>query len=200
MIKPLIYAALFSALSLVAAQGMPATPERVQQALPKLDSFIRETLSETGVPGLAVAIVYRDEVVYLKGFGVREAGKSERVTENTVFQLASMSKPVGSTVIAALVDDDVVSWDDLIVDLNPEFQMSDPWVTNHVTIRDLYAHRSGLYGDAGNDLEGLGYEQDEILRRLRFLEHGGDFRASYAYSNSGMTAGGVAAAKAAGKT
>jgi CubicO group peptidase (beta-lactamase class C family) len=67
-------------------------------------------------------VVYQDEVVYLKGFGVREAGKSERVTENTVFQLASMSKPVGSTVIAALVDDGVVSWDDRIVDLNPEFK------------------------------------------------------------------------------
>ncbi len=176
------------------------TPEQVQAALPRLERFTEEALQKTGVPGLAIAVVYQDEVVYLKGFGVREAGKSERVTENTVFQLASMSKPVGSTVIAALVDDGVVAWDDRIVDLNPEFQMFDPWVTNHVTVRDLYAHRSGLPSDAGNDLEGLGYERDEILRRLRFLEPGGDFRASYAYSNFGMTAGAVAAAKAAGKT
>jgi CubicO group peptidase (beta-lactamase class C family) len=176
------------------------TLEQVQAALPRLEQFAEEALRETGVPGLSIAVVYQDEVVYLKGFGVREAGKSERVTENTVFQLASMSKPVGSTVIAALVSDGVVAWDDRIVDLNPEFQMFDPWVTNHVTVRDLYAHRSGLPGDAGNDLERLGYEQDEILRRLRYLEPGGDFRASYAYSNFGMTAGAVAAAKAAGKT
>ena len=190
---------LMSAFPFVYAQN-EVTLEQVQAALPRLERFIEKALQETGVPGVSVAVVYQDEVVYLKGFGVREAGQSERVTENTVFQLASMSKPVGSTVIAALVDDGVVAWDDRIVDLNPEFQMFDPWITNHVTVRDLYAHRSGLNGNAGNDLEGLGYEQDEILRRLRYLELGGDFRASYAYSNFGMTAGGVAAAKAAGKT
>jgi CubicO group peptidase (beta-lactamase class C family) len=69
-----------------------------------------------------------------------------------------------------------------------------------VTLRDLFAHRSGLYGDAGNDLESLGFDRDTILSRLRYLEPGGPFRASYAYSNFGITAGGVAAAAAAGKT
>ncbi|MDQ3459276.1 MAG: beta-lactamase family protein, partial [Deinococcota bacterium] len=197
-ITPVVFG-LILASPFVYAQN-EVTLEQVQAALPRLEQFAEEALRETGVPGLSIAVVYQDEVVYLKGFGVREAGKSERVTENTVFQLASMSKPVGSTVIAALVSDGVVAWDDRIVDLNPEFQMFDPWVTNHVTVRDLYAHRSGLPGDAGNDLERLGYEQDEILRRLRYLEPGGDFRASYAYSNFGMTAGAVAAAKAAGKT
>ena len=152
------------------------------------------------MPGLSVAVVHKDKVIYLRGFGVREAGKSERVTENTVFQLASMSKPVASTVTAALVDDGAVAWDDRVTDLSPQFQMFDPWVTSHVTLRDLFAHRSGLRGDAGNDLARLGYDRDEILGRLRYLEPGGDFRAVYAYSNSGMTAGAVAAAKATGKT
>ena len=149
---------------------------------------------------MSVAVVHRDKVVYLKGFGVREAGKSERVTENTVFQLASMSKPVGSTVVAALVADGVVAWDDRVTDLNPKFQMFDPWITSHVTIRDLYAHRSGIRGDAGNDLARFGYERNDILGRLHYLKPGNEFRASYAYSNSGMTAGGVAAAKVTGKT
>ena len=198
--KPLIYVALFSALSLAAAQGRPATPERVQAALPKLDRFIQKTLDKTGVPGLAVAIVYQDEVVYLKGFGVREVGKSARVTPDTVFQIASLSKPVGATAVAALVDDGVVSWDDHVSALDPTFAFSDPWITHEVTLRDLYSHRSGLYGGAGNDLESLGFDRDTILSRLRFLGPGGPFRASYDYSNFGMTAGGVAAARAAGKT
>jgi CubicO group peptidase (beta-lactamase class C family) len=200
VIKPLIYAALFSALSLVAAQGMPATPERVQQALPKLNSFIRETLGETGVPGLAVAIVFEDEVVYLEGFGVREVGGDLPVTPDTVFQLASMSKPIASTAVAALVSDSVVTWDEHVSEIDPSFAFSDPWISHEVTLRDLFAHRSGLYGDAGNDLEGLGFDRDTILSRLRYLEPGGPFRASYAYSNFGITAGGVAAAAAAGKT
>jgi CubicO group peptidase (beta-lactamase class C family) len=200
VIKPLIYAALFSALSLVAAQSMPTTPERVQAALPKLNSFIQKTLSETGVPGLAIAIVYQDEVVYLKGFGVREVGKGLPVTANTVFQIASMSKPIASTAVAALVSDGVVSWDDAVSALDPSFAFSDPWISHEVTLRDLYSHRSGLYADAGNDLEGLGFDRDTILSRLRYPEPGGPFRASYAYSNFGITAGGIAAAKASGKT
>jgi CubicO group peptidase (beta-lactamase class C family) len=172
----------------------------VQAALPKLETFVNDALEETGVPGLAVAVVYQDEVVYLKGFGVREAGGDEPVTEDTVFQLASMSKPIASTIVAALVSDGVVVWDDRANDLDPAFQLSDPWITHEVTLRDLFSHRSGLYGDAGNDLEGLSFERDEILSRLRYLTPAGDFRATYAYSNFGMTAGGVAAAKAAGKT
>jgi CubicO group peptidase (beta-lactamase class C family) len=196
----LICAALFSIFSFSSAQSEPATLERVQQALPKLDTLIQETLEQTKVPGLAVAIVFEDEVVYLKGFGVREVGKAERVTPDTVFQIASMSKPIASTAVAALVSDGVVSWDDPVSTLDPSFALSDPWISHEVTLRDLYSHRSGLYGDAGNDIERLGFDRDTILSRLRYLEPGGPFRASYAYSNFGLTAGGIAAAMADGKT
>ena len=204
VISGLVLASPLSSAQNVHAQnvytGIEVSPERVRAALPKLEQFINAALQETGVPGLSVAVVHKDKVIYLRGFGVREAGKSERVTENTVFQLASMSKPVASTVTAALVDDGAVAWDDRVTDLSPQFKMFDPWVTSHVTLRDLFAHRSGLRGDAGNDLARLRYDRDEILGRLRYLEPGGDFRAVYAYSNSGMTAGAVAAAKATGKT
>jgi CubicO group peptidase (beta-lactamase class C family) len=65
--------------------------------------------------GLAIAIVYQDEVVYLGGFGVREVGKPDPVDTDTVFQLASFSKPISSTIVAALVSDGVVSWDTRII-------------------------------------------------------------------------------------
>ena len=67
-----------------------------------------------------------------------------------------------------------------------------------MTIRDLFAHRSGLSGNAGNDLEALGFTRDEIMRRLRYLKPASGFRSTYAYSNFGITEGGQAAAKAAG--
>ena len=85
-----------------------------------------------------------------------------------------------------------------ISDLDPGFRLSDPYATAEVTIRDLFSHRSGLAGDAGNDLEGLGYSREEILRRVRFLKPVGGFRSVYSYSNFGLTEGAIAAAKAAG--
>lgn len=181
-----------------------ATPEiteqKVKAALPALATLAVQTIQKTGVPGMAIAIVYRDEVVYLQGFGVREVGKPEMVDADTVFQLASVSKPLASSVVAALITDDKITWDSRIADLDPTFRMYDPWVTRVITLRDLFAHRSGLPDHAGDLLEDLGYGRDEILSRLRYQKPDSSFRGQYAYTNFGLTAAAVAAAKATGRT
>jgi len=176
------------------------TADRVKMALPELEKLAQVVLKKADVPGLAIAVVYQDEVVYAKGFGVREAGKSDLVDSDTVFQLASVSKPLGSTVIAGLIHDRVVNWDDRIIDHDPGFQVHDPSVTAALTIRDMYSHRSGLPEHAGDLLEDMGYDRGEVLRRLRFIPTKNDFRSHYAYTNFGMTEGAVAASKAAGKS
>ena len=181
-----------------AALAEGVTAEKVTAALPSLDRLADDIIKRGDVPGLAIGVVFNDKVIYLKGFGVREIGKPRLVDADTVFQIASFSKPIASTVVAALVGDGVVSWDSKISDLDPEFRFSDPYATAEVTIRDLFSHRSGLWGDAGNDLEAYGYDQHEILRRIRFLRPAGSFRATYAYSNFGLTEGAVAAARATG--
>jgi CubicO group peptidase (beta-lactamase class C family) len=174
------------------------TRETVTSALSALESSARRVVGAGEVPGLAIAVVYRDEVLFAEGFGARLAGGDERVDADTVFQLASLSKPIASTVVAALVSDRAVGWDTRIVDIDPEFQLAEPYPTGHVTVRDLFAHRSGLPGNAGNDLEALGFTRDEIMRRLRYLKPSSSFRSAYAYSNFGITQGALAAAKAAG--
>lgn len=171
--------------------------ENVARALAALDGIARAAMRETGVPGMAVAVVHDGETVYERGFGVREVGRDEPVDAETVFQLASLSKSVGATVVARVVGEGIVCWDDAIVDYLPWFALSDPYVTAHVTIADMYAHRSGLPDHAGDRLEDLGYDRAEILRRLR-LEPLAPFRATYAYTNFGLTAAAVAVAKAAG--
>ncbi len=176
------------------------TQDQVQAALPELEKFIQDAQMKTGVPGVSVAIVYQDKVMYLKGFGVREVGKTDAVNEDTVFQIASLSKPVGSTVVAALVGEGVVAWDSKISDLDPSFALFEPYPTSQVTIQDLYSHRSGLPGNAGNELESIGFTRAEILHRLRYMPPASSFRSAYSYSNFGMTAGGVAAAKPTGKS
>jgi CubicO group peptidase (beta-lactamase class C family) len=153
-------------------------------------------MTKTGVPGLAVAIVYRDRVVYLKGFGVRKAGESAQVNANTVFQLASVSKPIASTIVASLVGRHEVEWDDRIAVLDPAFRLSDPAVSAQVTIRDFLSHRSGLPTVSGDVLEDLGFSRPVILHQMRLLGLTGTFRKTYAYSNFGYTEGAIAAAKA----
>jgi CubicO group peptidase (beta-lactamase class C family) len=174
------------------------TPEKVKAAVIELTKLAKSSLDKTGVPGAAVAVVYKDQVIYAEGFGFRETGKTDPVNADTVFQLASVSKPLGSTVIAGLVSDRKVKWDDRIIDHDPGFRMHDPSVTAAVTIRDMYAHRSGLPDHAGDLLEDMGYDRTEVLKRLRFMPTKNNFRSHYAYTNFGMTEGAVAAAKAAG--
>ena len=177
-----------------------ATREKVLAALPKLREFARQITDKKQVPGLSLAVVYRDEVVLLDACGVRDINKPEAVEVDTVFQLASVSKPLAATVVAALVSDGTVSWDSRIRDIDPGFALHDELASSAVTVRDLFAHRSGLSGTVGNDIEQIGLPQGEILQRLRLAKPGYSFRAGYAYSNFGLTEGAVAAARISGKS
>ncbi len=178
--------------------ALQADGDNVDLALSELDTIVADAQERTGVPGIAVGVVRNDEVVYLKGFGVREAGLSPRVTADTVFQLASLSKPIASTVVAGLVGDEVVSWDSRLGDLFPAFEMYEPWVTRNVTIRDMFSHRSGLPDHAGDLLEDIGYDRAEVLHRLRYQRPATSMRSAYKYTNFGLTAAAEAAAMAAG--
>ena len=180
------------------ALAQTATKEKVAAALPKLEEFTRQVIDRKLVPGLSIAIVHRDEVVLLGAFGVRQVGKPEPLDADTVFQLASLSKPLASTVVSALVSDGKVSWDSRIRDIDPGFALQDELAAAAVTVGDLFAHRSGLPGHVGDDIEELGFAQGEILHRLRLAKPAYSFRNGYSYSNFGLTEGAVAAARVAG--
>jgi CubicO group peptidase (beta-lactamase class C family) len=147
--------------------------------------------------------VHGGKTVYARGFGVKDVSNGDapgnRVDPDTVFQLASLSKPLGSTVVAHLVGQGAISWDTPIVEKLPWFALADPAVTKMVTIGDMYSHRSGLPDHAGDLLEDLGYDRREILDRLRQLPLA-PFRTSYAYTNFGLTAGAEAAAQSTGES
>jgi CubicO group peptidase (beta-lactamase class C family) len=183
----------------VPALGDPVARQAVLEALPRLATLAEDAIHRGDVPGLAIAVVHADEVVYLAGFGVREAGGSAPIGSDTVFPIASVSKPIAATVVAALVSDGVVDWDAPVRALDPSFRFYDPYVTNEVSVRDLFSHRSGLPGDAGNDLEMIGYDRKYILDHLHLLAPTGGFRSRFAYSNFGLTAAAAAAARATRK-
>jgi len=182
------------------ALAEPVSRDRVMAALPRLEAMAQQLVANRAVPGLAIAVVHEDQVVFLKGFGLREAGRAETVDPDTVFQIASLSKPVSATVVAAMVSNGVVGWDAKVADLDPAFRLHDAYPSAEVTLRDLFAHRSGLPGSAGNDLEAIGFDRDTVMHRLRLVPPSSSFRAGYAYSNAGLTAGALAAAKATGRS
>jgi CubicO group peptidase (beta-lactamase class C family) len=172
----------------------------VEAALPPLVELAEAAVNDGDVPGLALAVVFQDEVVLTAGYGVRSVESGEPVTPDTVFQLASLSKPITSTVVSAVVGSGAATWDDPVLDYLPAFRLSDPWATRELTITDYLSHISGLGADAGGDLERIGYERETIIERLRYLALASSPRSHYAYSNIAFTVGGLAAAAAVDMT
>ena len=177
--------------------AVPAPREQIEKAIEKLDDVARDVLGASKIPGLAVAVVWEGKTVYMKGHGVRRAGEPAPVDADTVFLLASLSKSIGATVVARQVAAGKISWATPVAGPLPWFTLGDLWISKHVTIGDLYGHRSGLPDHAGDDLEDLGYDRRTILERLRHLPLA-PFRANYAYTNFGLTAAAEAVAMAAG--
>lgn len=177
---------------------IPLASGGVEKALAGLPAAIEDTLKRSGVPGAAVAVVHGGTTVFARGFGVRELGNSERVDTATVFQLASLSKPIAATIAAIQVTKRLVRWDDKVTKYLPDFKTEEAYVTANATVGDFYSHRSGLPHAAGDDLEDLGYDRASIIERLRLLPLD-PFRITYNYANFGLTIGAEAVAAAAGR-
>ena len=190
-----VVGSLAFAVSPTAASAVPPDGD-LSSAIAQLDGIVADLMARSGVPGVAVSVVHGDEVLYAKGFGVRDVMTGLPVTADTVFQLASVSKPVGASVVAAAVGRGIVAWDDPVQKSLPSFELSDPYVSSHATIGDMYAMRSGLPDAAGDLLELVGFNRAEILRRLRYVPLE-PFRTTYAYSDFSLTAGAQAVAVAA---
>lgn len=178
------------------AVAIPAgSRERAVQDLP---GIVTDIMKRSQVPGLAVAVVIDGKTVLAQGYGTREAGKDAPVDANTVFQIASISKSLSATVAAIEITRGKVAWDDPVSRHLPGFALSNAYVSEHATIGDFFAHRTGLPGTAGDDLEDLGFSRNDVIARLRLVPLT-PFRTSYHYANFSTTIGAEAVAKAAAR-
>ena len=122
-----------------------ALETRVQGLIPDLERYVTSGMKAFDVPGLAIGIVANDKLVYGKGFGVRsKEGGGGTVDTRTVFQIGSATKGFLATTLAMMVDHGRLKWDERVIDLYPDFQLKDPWVTREFRVFDLIAQRSGL--------------------------------------------------------
>ncbi len=176
----------FAFCGAAAAQQAP-TPETAQAVanLDDFDAYVESVRKQFDVPGIAVAIVQDGKIVLERGYGVRELGKSAPVDANTLFAIASNTKAFTAASLSILADENKLSLDDRVIDHLPWFQMSDPYVTREMRIRDLLVHRSGLSLGAGDLLfwPATTYSTREIAERLRYVPLTGNFRSQYAYDN-----------------
>ena len=184
-------AAILACLSAVSA--------RAQEPFPGLDAYITKAMADWKMPGLAVAIVRNDSVLWAKGYGVRTFGSNDRVDDKTLFEIGSSSKSFTATIVAMLVTDGKMRWDDRLTTYLPTFQLYDPVANAEVTVRDALTHRTGL-SRAELSWMYAGIGREEVLRRARFLKPSFPFRSRWQYQNVMFVAAGEAAGKAASTT
>jgi len=162
-----------------------------------VDAILADTLRFWKAPGLAVAIVRDDKVAYLNGAGVRQQGKSEPVTADTVFPIGSLTKAFTATAVGLLIDDGKMTWDDPVRKHVPFFRLADPLADRDVTLRDMLCHRTGIIRH-----ENLWYRApwsvEETVRRLGHLQPSAPFRSTYLYNNIPYLAAGLAVSSASG--
>ncbi|MBB1451872.1 serine hydrolase [Pseudoalteromonas sp. SG43-1] len=166
----------------------------------KVDDVIKASMARFDVPGMAVAIVENDKVIFAKGFGVTNLDTNKKVNKDTLFGIASNTKAFTTAALAKLVDEGKLSWDDRVIDHLPEFRLYDSYVTREMRIRDLLSHRSGL-GLGQGDLmiwPSTDKSVDEILAGLQYLKPASSFRSKYAYNNLMFVTAGEVVARVSG--
>jgi CubicO group peptidase (beta-lactamase class C family) len=170
-----------SAPAAAVSSAQPALPAQLQD----FGVYVDSARKQFDVPGIAVAIVKDGQVVMEQGFGVRELGKPEPVDARTRFAIASNTKAFTAAALQMLAEEGKLNMDDRVIDHLPWFQMSDPYVTREMRIRDLLAHRSGLGLGAGDLLywPPTAYSTKEVVERLRNVPLATSFRSAYAYDN-----------------
>lgn len=175
--------AALCALMAGSAAAQEAAPAPV--AAPDYEGEAKRIMAGLGATGMTAAVLVDGKVVYNGALGLREYGKTDAVTRDTLFPIASISKAFTTTALAMLVDEGKIAWDDPVKKYIPEFALSDPWVTEYFTIRDALTHRSGLPLGAGDLLiwpDGDASAK-EVIASLRYQQPATGFRTAYAYDN-----------------
>ena len=164
-------------LQYAASQTVPDNP-----SLSNLDPWIEEKMVEWKVPGLALAIIHKGEIYYLRGYGYADIAREIPVDEHTHFAIGSCTKAFTSAAICKLASEGKLELDEKLIHYLPDFKLSDEYATQHLTVRDLLSHRTGL---PRHDLVWYGSEKsaEEIYHSLQHLSPSTSFRSDWQYQN-----------------
>ncbi|MCA0197730.1 MAG: beta-lactamase family protein [Proteobacteria bacterium] len=184
-----------------ASAVVPAAAVQHDQDRGGIARLVDEAFAQYRLPGLAVGVIEDGQVVAVETRGELVAGGGEPVTPDALFKIASNTKAMTAAVLARLVDQGKVRWDDPVTKHLPQFRMHDPWVTANMQVRDLLIHNSGLGLGAGDLMlwpESNDFTRADIIAGLQHLEPATSFRSGYAYDNLMYVVAGEVAAAAGG--
>ena len=171
-------------LSLMTALSASATTDRTDsEVAAEAAAYARQVCGQWQIPGLSMAIIHNGDLVLSEGFGVKEKGTADKVTDTTIFHIGSMTKAFTATLIASLVDEGKLSWDDTVKHILPDFDWYDDSVEAVMQVHDLLTHSTGLVAQAGTYIPNLGYGRDDIYRMFRYIPPVYPFREKFAYNN-----------------
>ncbi len=155
-----------------------------------ISDYAKQIMEQWKIPGMSLAVAHKGDVVLLEGYGVKKQGQSVRkngynaaITPQTVFHIGSMTKAFTATVISALVDEGLLSWDTPVKEILPDFDWYDDSVEDILQVQDLLTHRTGLVAQVGTYIPNLGYSREDIIRMLRYIEPMYEYDEKFAYNN-----------------
>lgn len=191
MIRPVLLTLALGAQALSAQQPSPDWAA--------FDRYVAKAARDWKVPGMAIAVVHGDSLVFARGYGVQALGKAAPATEHTRFAIGSTTKAMTSAALAMLVDEGKVKWDDRVADYLPDLELYEPYASHELTVRDLLTHRSGLPGvDLLWAVRENQYSMPEMIHRLRYVKPSASFRSTWQYNNVMYAIGGLLVEKLSG--
>jgi CubicO group peptidase (beta-lactamase class C family) len=191
-----IFTTLLLLLAFVTTQGQAPT---FKNELPKVDQYMQQLMTEWEIAGSAVSIVYKDKVIFSKGYGYRDVANKLSVTTKTTFGIASNTKLFTSMAAAMLHEEKKLDLDKPVRTFMPELHFATGELDEKLTLRDMLSHRSGVPRWDGVWM-GSGYTPQEILDRLQYMKPTMGFREGYLYNNNMYAAAGAVTAKVNGTT
>jgi CubicO group peptidase (beta-lactamase class C family) len=167
------------------------------EALGDLVTTAEQALLDFQAPGAAMGIVYKGELIYARGFGLRDVKNNLPMTADTLFAIGSTTKAMTATVLGMLVEAGMLSWDDPVRDYLPQFNLADEAVASQTTVRDLVTHRTGMPRHDLMWYNNTSTSREEGIRRLEYLPLTAEPRSRFQYNNLMFMTAGVLAATVA---
>ena len=157
----------------------------------RVDDYIDSLMKEWKVPGLALAIVYKDQLIYGRGYGYRDLEKKLPVETTTLFPIASNTKLITSTVATMLQEEGKLNLDMPVKKYYPALNFYNDELNAKITMRDLLSHRTGLPGYNGMWVNAPN-TRDDLVSKITYMKPALGFREGYIYNNMMyVTAGSV---------
>jgi CubicO group peptidase (beta-lactamase class C family) len=156
---------------------------KAKEAIADFEDIVENGLKSLNNPGVAVAIVKDDEVIFAKGFGYRDVEKKEPMTADTLLAIGSASKAFTTFTMGTLVDEGKLDWNTPVREYIPWFRLYDPFASERLTPRDLVTHRSGLPRHDAMWYNNYTASREEFVRRLAYLKPTADLRERFQYNN-----------------